>query len=368
MYRNLSIFLICTALLFSSCVDPSDTTTTTTPSAEVPEDENSTEVDLTVVSPPAAPTGAAAVKLGNNGFRLEWSDNSPDESGFYLEYSQNSEFSDSTTVSSIPADSNSYKLDELTLDGTYYARVRSWNGNGDSDWAETGSVDLSTADANTLIVDFTDGTAGEYRKKVYTIWIEDLSGNFLKNINVCTRINLQNLTGTALPYWEMNKRSSATEDEIDAVTSATVQDGDFKKYTSLSGLPDNFTVCFEVDHSFDENDWFDDVQIDLNGDGDYSDPGEVNVGGDQPAILYKIDVDLNSGSPFNAVPDVPFGWTPNNNTNSYDDYENTIPGMNVNAGELQESPEYIIYHADGTSLDDRRSTKLVGGIEVTINP
>lgn len=175
----------------------------------------------------------------------------------------------------------------------------------------------------TLNIIFTDGIEHSGYQKAYAIWMEGESG-FFRNIYICSRIKKQDLTGTALPYWQLNKRELASRKEIDAVTGATISDGDFTETVSLAGAPDKFTVYYEIDHSFDPNEWFD----------------------DQPAILYKIDVDLSTGK---TEFDSEFiGWTANEYTdNNPKNGTNKIPGASVKIGELQPSLQYI---TDATDL------------------
>jgi hypothetical protein len=147
--------------------------------------------------------------------------------------------------------------------------------------------------AVSLTLDFQVGTVTS-ASNIYAAWIEDDS-DFIQNLVVCerlvtTRENLK-LTGTALPYWNVNKRPLSDPAEVDAVTSATIQNQDF----SLEARPlkdpsrRRFTVYFETDGSFDGNDWFT----------------------DQPAILYAAEVDLSQAA--NDYELHPVAWTRNEN-------------------------------------------------------
>jgi hypothetical protein len=187
-----------------------------------------------------------------------------------------------------------------------------------------------------IIVDFVDGEYWPYTK-IYTIWIDNQSSDFIQNLYVCTHANAQDLTGTVLPYWEMNKRPISDGVEVDAVTGATQKRTDFTVNGTLKEAQTEFTIYFEVDHSFDENDWFD----------------------DQPAILYSVDVNLDD--PQNEYTLEFVGWTPNENT------ENVIPS--TPAGVLQTETRYITHTNDVGEfgvIDDRKATDMVGSITVTI--
>ena len=201
--------------------------------------------------------------------------------------------------------------------------------------------------------DFTGG--GAY---VYTIWMEDSPGTsspvsdpgFFKNLYICSKIATQyynhtGLTGTALPFWQKNRGDKETKTEVDTVTGATNTEGSFSIDIPKDGLPDQFSVYFEIDHSWDGNDWF----------------------SDQPAILYRIDVDLSKGS--GTFLSQLTGWTPNENTNSNTDGENNITGKDVEVGDFQSETGYILYHSENGTIDSdnpdsRSAMHLVGDLKV----
>ena len=200
-----------------------------------------------------------------------------------------------------------------------------------------------------LILRFTDGGFDTNYKKIYAVWMEDYSSSapvvtpaFFKNLFICKGVKNQPFaSGTAIPFWENNRRNIDTN--IDAVTGNTIQTGNFDIPIPTEGLPDKFSVYFEIDHSFDENYWF----------------------GDQPAILYRVNVDRTNGqSPFGKEF---IGWAPNENTNEASDSANKITGWtDVAEGSFQNTTGYILYQSDGTTLDSARATKLVADLSVVI--
>ncbi len=184
-------------------------------------------------------------------------------------------------------------------------------------------------------IDFVDG---EYSSntKAYVIWADNES--FIQNMFVCQKVNNNELTGTVLPYWAMNIRTNSNTAEVDAVAGATQKHTDFSVPATITEKQTAFTLFFEIDHSFDENDWFAD---------------------DQPAILYSADIDLT-----NAINEYTLqfvGWTPNGST------ANIIPS--TPAGTLQRETRYITNLNDGGNfgaLDSRTATDMVGTIKVKI--
>jgi hypothetical protein len=175
-------------------------------------------------------------------------------------------------------------------------------------------------------------------KNIYVIWIEDTTSNFIQNISICQKLIVGGLTGTALPYWKVNKYPGSQMSEIDAVTSATKANTNF----SVSAvLKDNtvrkFVLYFEVDRAYEPNDWF----------------------SDQPALLYSVKIDLDDiKSEYELLPT---GWTPNEIT------QNVIP--NTPKGKLQTEMRYITNLKSGLSFggaDSRTSTKMVNKITAVI--
>jgi titin len=92
----------------------------------------------TLPNPPAAPSGLTATALSQTSVRLDWVDNSTNETGFKIERSLNGAVFDVT----IPADANeiTYTDTGLTPNATYYYRVRATNTGGDSAPSSTVSV------------------------------------------------------------------------------------------------------------------------------------------------------------------------------------------------------------------------------------
>jgi len=189
-----------------------------------------------------------------------------------------------------------------------------------------------------LEIKYIQGTKTSY-SNIYTIWLENPDLNYIQNLSVCQKLIKGGLTGTALPYWKMNRYPLSDKDEIDAVTGATIADRDFT-VTALIKNPEikKFNIYCEVDRSFDPNDWFK----------------------DQPAVLYCASVDLNKS--VNEYELKPCGWTPNEIT------ENTI--ANTPMGILQKDMRYIENFKTGAGSGDidvdRRATNMVKKITLKI--
>lgn len=189
-----------------------------------------------------------------------------------------------------------------------------------------------------LEIRFTNGENFKYTK-AYVIWVENEKNGFIQNLFVCKKVHDYKLTGTPLPYWEMNKRTISEKAEVDAVSGATQKHTDFSVRAPLKEKQTFFTLFFEIDHSFDKNDWF---------------PA------DQPAILYSVDIDLSN--PVNEYTLEFVGWTPNEKT------ENII--ASTPAGTLQKETRYITQlktpSGDFGVWDDRAATDMVDSIVVRI--
>ncbi len=198
-----------------------------------------------------------------------------------------------------------------------------------------------------LVVNYDFGTCGTYTN-IYVIWAENSAESFYYPIYICNRLLGigGTLTNTALPYWKVNKYPHMLQSDIDAVTGATVKKADFNVPVSLpADAPRQFTVFFETDVYHNENDWFN----------------------DQPAILYRADIDLDD---LQSGYDLVFtGWTANEGTTG-----DGIIDTGADFGDLQSETRYItnfqdITAPDGFGLFDSRSqTGLIGenGIRIVV--
>ena len=191
-----------------------------------------------------------------------------------------------------------------------------------------------------IVVDFEYGVdlAPIAYKNIYVLWIEDSSSNFIQNIFICKKLTSGGLTGIALPYWKVNKYPYSDMGEIDAVTSATNANTDFSVSTFLKdNSKRKFVLYFEIDRSYEPNDWFP----------------------DQPSLLYSAVIDLEGNSSSYELQ--PIGWTPN------EDQQNLIPDTPL--GKLQSEMRYITNLKIGSSFgdtDSRSATKMVKKITVRL--
>lgn len=282
---------------------------------------------------PDAPSELAADAITGATIKLTWTDNADNEEGFTLQRAENAAF---TGAVSLPqsADAEAYTDNGCAADTNYWYRIRSENSAGSSSYVQTGPVKTPEAGSDTVIkVHFTDGVE-HGGQKIYTIWLANENQSFYRNIFVCNRINRQNLQGTGLPNWQENVRPHFSQLEIDAVSGPTVATGNFTREITLDqNDPRQFTVYFEVDHSWDGNEWF----------------------GDQPAVTFAADVDLDDSRTSYSMSFI--GWTPNENT------DGGTPGGVY--GVLNTVLKYILEKIDGTE-EPEPATDLVGDLTVTI--
>ena len=143
-------------------------------------------------------------------------------------------------------------------------------------------------------------------------WLEDTDGRYLSTLYASKKIATQgwassggNRRKEALPYW-CHRRGVVYEDGlylptksqplVDGMTGATPR-ADFNvRLKEKTGLR-HFYVMVEVNHSIDFNDRYSDDK--REGEPDYSGGPE---GSGQPALVYRVDVNLDSASTsFDAV-------------------------------------------------------------------
>jgi hypothetical protein len=188
----------------------------------------------------------------------------------------------------------------------------------------------SVSASASITIKLKEGTANT-PKIVYTMWLENSEHTFIQNLFICNKIYNKTLTGTALPYWTINKRPYS---DIDGLSGATIHPEFSITRLVEKEATSEFTVYVEIDHSWDRNDWFN----------------------DQPALLYAAAINLNSAQKQYSL--VPVGWTAaaHNSTTS-------VPAPPVTTeGKLNKEMKYITHHADGIGFgtaDDRTSTKMV---------
>lgn len=91
---------------------------------------------------PAAPTTLAATATSTSAIALNWTDNSSNESGFYVERS--SDDSTWTQIASVGANVSRYNDTGLSSSTTYYYRVRAYNAGGDSAYTNVFSATTQT--------------------------------------------------------------------------------------------------------------------------------------------------------------------------------------------------------------------------------
>jgi hypothetical protein len=85
-------------------------------------------------TPPAAPTGLVATSLTATSIRLDWVDNSLNETGFTLQRAGDAGFTSSLTLVDLPARTTSY-TDNVSSEGVYYYRVKAVNIGTSSTWS-----------------------------------------------------------------------------------------------------------------------------------------------------------------------------------------------------------------------------------------
>ena len=128
----------------------------------------------------------------------------------------------------------------------------------------------------------------------FTVWIEDMDGNYLETIFATKRIATQGWRGSkgdrrkeALPYWSYSRGVRypdglylpTREDPLpDAVTGATPKSGIELKFSPMENQQ-KFIIKAEFNHSVDFNDFFSEEEKDVNG---------------QPSVIYSALIDLSN--------------------------------------------------------------------------
>ena len=94
--------------------------------------------------PPNAPSGLTATTISSSQINLSWTDNSSNETGFYIDRASDSGFTANLVTSSVGANVASLNVTGLSATTTYYFRVRAYNTGGSS--ANTATASATTLD------------------------------------------------------------------------------------------------------------------------------------------------------------------------------------------------------------------------------
>lgn len=178
---------------------------------------------------------------------------------------------------------------------------------------------------------------------IHVAWIENRDESFFRYLFTSRYL----LNGSAIsnipnkktcPYWRTGLYETSLDDGIDAMSGPTKKpEGANTGFSSTiaipAGSPSRFTVYFEIDRSYDGNDWWT----------------------DQPAILYAADIDLSGGEAQITVSLAARGWSRNAGGGSGGN-ENAISGNPPASaiGALQSEMRYITRKAanGGTAFGD----------------
>lgn len=228
----------------------------------------------------------------------------------------------------------------------------SCNKDNSQDKADNGGT-INTGNSLEMELDFqfVNRGASYQNTNVYVSWIESNESGFIQNIVVCERLINNTLTGTVLPYWKVNIYPDS-KGEADAISSATIKNRSFKvDFTLKDSTIREFSIYFETDLSNEYNDWFTDKR----------DQGAPDYVQDQPAILYRADVNLNNSN-IKIYELELYAWTPNDET------EDIIDGLKTGSPILE--TRYITNKKDNGTFGDwdneHRIDRMVGSITLTI--
>lgn len=183
---------------------------------------------------PAAPTNLSATAASSSQINLSWTDNSSNESGFYIERGTASA-GPFSQIASVGANVNTYSNTGLTASTSYWYKVRAYNANGNSGYSNMATATTSAAtlaapanlvatinSRSQITLSWTDNTSNE---SGFYIERAPSGGSFTQvasvGANVVSYVNTGLATGTAYQYRIRAYNGSGNSAYSSTVTATT---------------------------------------------------------------------------------------------------------------------------------------------------
>lgn len=179
----------------------------------------------------------------------------------YLQWQKSTDNSNWTDIANANSDTLLFIADQTT-----YFRASVTAGTCEpffSDLAKI-SVDTTTVETGYQLTINYPGVTAVGMNAIFIAWVEDEEGNNIQNLYICNKIKADmttspgTLLGVALPYWSREKSASIEWDNVDGITGASTQTATGITRTLSAGEITKIRVCFEIDRSANENDYFTD--------------------------------------------------------------------------------------------------------------
>ncbi len=172
---------------------------------------------------PAAPTNLIATAVSSSQINLIWTDNATDESGFYIERLDGSNF---VQIASVGANTTTYSNTGLTGNTQYKYRVRAWNSYGNSAYSNEASATTpqqpSLAD---VWLTAASGSAAMINKSNWsatlTVELKNSSGQGMQDLIVYVSWS-GGATGSATAITDANGQASITTGPLNYKKVASV--------------------------------------------------------------------------------------------------------------------------------------------------
>ena len=223
--------------------------------------DSNTASATTSATAPSAPSNTAATAMSSSRIDVSWSDNSSNESGFYVY--QSVDGTNFSQIGSTAADVRTYSAQNLQSEKMYYYRVRSYNSTGSSADSNTASATTSgtvpgvpsnttatAASSSRIDVSWTDNSSNESGFYVY----QSLDGSNFSQVgstaaDVSTYV-AQNLQSEKTYYYRVRSYNS-TGSSADSNTASATTEG------AVPGVPLNLAAATgsasKIDLSWTDN-------------------------------------------------------------------------------------------------------------------
>ncbi|MDA3885519.1 MAG: fibronectin type III domain-containing protein [Candidatus Delongbacteria bacterium] len=218
---------------------------------------------------PAAPDSLEVTTLSESSVQLQWNDNSVDEEGFQLEYSNVTNFQSYSGMDLDP-DVTTVTVDDLEASTEYFFRIYSYNDDGDSDFSNVDStvtnieteyapsiplgLTATTVSDSEIMLDWTDTADNEEGFQLEYSTLEDFYYFYAVELNAdAETTTIDELDGSTTYYFRIYAFNQFDESENSNIDSTTTDITPSNEPTAPDGLTLSVYSSSEIRAEWNDN-------------------------------------------------------------------------------------------------------------------